>query len=440
MRLFATFILFTYSCFASAQSVAQLDKRFPVDETLKPICQSIELPSIMTASGNHLSAFEKEKIQIYLDYFLIKNPEGLKQAIYRQVALLKYRDNPMLALLGISISGFKGNYYNISFPVAAKYSVTMTEYVDTRMDFTTNYTCATKWMKQQSTVFPLPEEVVLAFINSPGALKRSFSRSNSKSINDIYNYLPEETRNTYFIYLALNDIYSKTNYKQDDLRKHYAERQKKIKSIAVQKMFHFNVYEMISGENSTVLKQLNPTLVSDIVPAAFTLKYTHPKVSKILDSVFFYQDSILNNPNYNASKEDTANITLTQIYYTVKKGDNLNMISAWFDIDVKKIQVWNSISGDRIEAGQVLSLWVNEEYAEDMGKISFLSLPTKNELLEHTSFVEVLKDFEYYTVKKGDSLWSISKGYRNVSADDIMKWNGISPAIEVGQKIVIKTN
>ena len=51
-------------------------------------------------------------------------------------------------------------------------------------------------------------------------------------------------------------------------------------------------------------------------------------------------------------------------------------------------------------------------------------------------------EFVYYTVKKGENLWSIAKKYPGVSNKDIMRWNGISESkvkdIRPGQKLKIK--
>jgi membrane-bound lytic murein transglycosylase D len=45
---------------------------------------------------------------------------------------------------------------------------------------------------------------------------------------------------------------------------------------------------------------------------------------------------------------------------------------------------------------------------------------------------------KYYTVKQGDSLWSIAKKYKGVTEHDLMKWNKCGPNIQPGQRLVIK--
>lgn len=58
-----------------------------------------------------------------------------------------------------------------------------------------------------------------------------------------------------------------------------------------------------------------------------------------------------------------------------------------------------------------------------------------------TTAAKPKSDFVYYTVRKGDSLWSITKKYPGVTDKEIMKINNIrSPkSLKVGQKLKIKS-
>lgn len=48
-------------------------------------------------------------------------------------------------------------------------------------------------------------------------------------------------------------------------------------------------------------------------------------------------------------------------------------------------------------------------------------------------------NYEYYTVKAGDTPYSISKKYPEITADEIMKINGITNAssLQIGQQLKI---
>jgi len=49
-------------------------------------------------------------------------------------------------------------------------------------------------------------------------------------------------------------------------------------------------------------------------------------------------------------------------------------------------------------------------------------------------------DYEFYTVRNGDTIWDIAKMFDGVSATDILKLNNISDAsrIQVGQRLRIR--
>ena len=49
-------------------------------------------------------------------------------------------------------------------------------------------------------------------------------------------------------------------------------------------------------------------------------------------------------------------------------------------------------------------------------------------------------DYEFYTVRNGDTVWDIAKKFNGVSANDILSLNNISDAsrIMVGQKLRIR--
>ena len=50
---------------------------------------------------------------------------------------------------------------------------------------------------------------------------------------------------------------------------------------------------------------------------------------------------------------------------------------------------------------------------------------------------EKKREAEYYEIKSGDTLWSIARSYPGVSADDLMRWNGIDERIQEGQVILL---
>jgi len=94
-------------------------------------------------------------------------------------------------------------------------------------------------------------------------------------------------------------------------------------------------------------------------------------------------------------------------YYKVRKGDCLSKISHRYNISVKQIKSLNNLKNNRIIVGQKLVLLVKKK-------------PAKKKLLRVSPIIE--KKSHPYTVKKGDTLSSLSKQF-NVSPEEIKKAN-----------------
>ena len=102
--------------------------------------------------------------------------------------------------------------------------------------------------------------------------------------------------------------------------------------------------------------------------------------------------------------------------YTVKKGDSLYSIAKKYNTTVNEIIKLNYLKNNNLSIGQVLR--IPETY-------------TKEEEL-------VLPNYINYTVKKGDTLYSIAKKY-NVSVDTIKKDNALtSDALSLNQNLKIR--
>ena len=99
----------------------------------------------------------------------------------------------------------------------------------------------------------------------------------------------------------------------------------------------------------------------------------------------------------------------TKITYTVKKGDVLGKIAEAHKVSVAKIKEWNKLPNNNIKIGQKLTIYTNGGPAKQ----------TSNSAASATGHTT-------YTVKSGDTFYSIAKNYPGVSAQNIMDYNGIT--------------
>ena len=119
---------------------------------------------------------------------------------------------------------------------------------------------------------------------------------------------------------------------------------------------------------------------------------------------------VLTIPTNNGTNPDN---TFT---YTVKKGDSLYSIANLYNTSVNTLINLNNLKSNSLSIGQ--KLLVPETY----------SSPT------------TIPNYTNYTVKKGDSLYSIAKNF-NISIDTIIKDNSLnSNNLSIGQNLKIRTN
>jgi LysM repeat protein len=131
-------------------------------------------------------------------------------------------------------------------------------------------------------------------------------------------------------------------------------------------------------------------------------------------------------------KDETSVNTAEDITqsYKVKKGDTLLKIAKNNSVSVKDIKELNKLKTARIKPGQILTLRRGESEEQ----------PKKHEIISaaHTEKEKAKGKTEYYTVKRGDTLSSISKKY-SISIEEIKEKNNLrSIKLKPGQQLLVK--
>ncbi len=106
--------------------------------------------------------------------------------------------------------------------------------------------------------------------------------------------------------------------------------------------------------------------------------------------------------------------------YTVKKGDTLYGISKKFNISISDLKKMNSnaIKSNKLRIGTILKIDNNKD-------------------LNKKTSQETDRPKKYHIVKKGDTIYKISKKY-SVSESDIKELNNLrSPKLKIGQKLIL---
>ena len=141
-----------------------------------------------------------------------------------------------------------------------------------------------------------------------------------------------------------------------------------------------------------------------------------------VDRDLFAEEIFLDDSSEIPNTENpNGNYNIETIYYTVKRGDTLSEIASRYGTTVQEIAKINGIqNANLIYPGQVLRITTN----------------SSNHGSETNSTGKT-----YYTIKRGDTLWGISRRY-GVSVQNIVSWNNIQNPnlIYPGQRLILYGN
>ncbi|MFH6997849.1 LysM peptidoglycan-binding domain-containing protein [Flavobacterium sp. FlaQc-57] len=139
-----------------------------------------------------------------------------------------------------------------------------------------------------------------------------------------------------------------------------------------------------------------------------------------------------------ASADDKDKNNAQSQEYVVAAGDNLGSIAKKFGTTIAELKELNSLTSNNIGLGKtiVVSKAVPEIIDESAVTTAIASNSSIDSFKKKAASPKNLG--EDYFVKKGDSLYSISKKYPGVTISDIKKWNNIKDGdIKPGMKLKI---
>jgi membrane-bound lytic murein transglycosylase D len=124
--------------------------------------------------------------------------------------------------------------------------------------------------------------------------------------------------------------------------------------------------------------------------------------------------------------------------YVVAAGDNLGSIAKKFGTTIADLKELNNLTSNNIGLGKTLVISKEIPAIEETASVNtaIASNASIDSFKKKTASAKSMSE-DYY-VKKGDSLYSISKKYPGVTISDIKKWNGIkNEDLKPGMKLKI---
>jgi len=339
------------------------------------------------------------------------------------------------------------------------YGLTINSFVDERRDPVKSTYAAAKYLKDLHEIFGSWDLAIAAYNCGPRNVSKAIYRAGGKrNYWDIYYFLPRETRGYFPAFVAA--MYFVNYHEEHNLYAKEINLPMATDTIQVNQKLHLKQVSEVLNIPMEQLEDLNPQYRKNIIPASqrsypirIPLKFTGKFIGQ-KDSIFAYKDSILLPKNVLKEPGSTQVVHhapkgKSKLYYEVKPGDNLGYIAEWYNVRASQLRYWNNIRGNIIRTGQRLVVYVPKNKVNYYKKINNLSFAEKQKRIGRSAErnnkkvkepSELDKDYIYYKVKYGDTLWDISRKYPGVTENDLKRLNNLKNArdLKVGQYLKIK--
>ena len=318
------------------------------------------------------------------------------------------------------------------------YGLSNSWYIDDRMDPNQATDAACRYLKSLYNTFGRWDLAIAAYNCGPGNVRKAIRRSGyKKDFWQIYRYLPRETRSYIPQFIAINYV---LNYAEE--HNLFPDQKSSLAlsdTIVVSQYLHLATFAHFADIALEELLDLNPSIKRGVIPEgvrSFSLKVPADRKLYInAQRVFLYDTANKvgkEELEYLARRMTGSTYGRTKNIYRVRSGDNLGSIARHYAVRVSDIQKWNHLSSTLIRTGQNLAIWTLPSYTKSNQKVYVVA----NQNQKLSSVITGTT----YQVRRGDSLWSISKN-SNVSVATIKKINKLnSNTIYPGQNLIIRSD
>lgn len=326
--------------------------------------------------------------------------------------------------------------WQFMYTTGKMYDLDVSSYVDERMDPVRSTEAAAKYLRHLYDIFEDWNLALAAYNSGPGNVNKAIRRSGGKkNYWAIRPFLPRETAGYVPSFLAMNYLFE---YAEEH---HYQPGLPAVPFLATDTIQTKNLIKLeqvakITNTDIEFLKFLNPSYKLGIIPFEKEKSYTIRLPYKAVGVFVANEDKIYDyvQKDIAASQEQLPQYykTSDKIRYRVRSGDYLGKIADRYGVRVSEIRRWNGMRSNRINIGDRLTIYPR--------KANYTHSPTRKPNNSNEVSAPKTSHKGIYTVKPGDSLWSISRQFDGVTVNDLKKINNLkNNALKPGMTLKISS-
>lgn len=394
--------------------LSQLNQKTPFNLAFNPALEKVinaylaqrkkYFPQLMARAKYYFPMFEK-----YLDQYDI--PLEMKYLAIVESAL-RPKIKSRVGATGL---------WQFMYGTGKQFGLKVSSYVDERQDPIKSTIAACQYLSELFQIFGDWDLTLAAYNSGPGNVTKAIKRSGGyKNYWNIRSFLPMETAGYVPAFYATMYVFEfASEHKIYPMVPKFFDFE--TDTLQVKRTVGFDQISEVIDIDENILSFLNPSYKLEIIPYVdhrnYTLRLPKNKIIEFLDK----EEAL-----YALADEDEAKREKPlpryfemdkRIRYRVKNGDYLGKIADKYGVRIRDVKKWNSLKNNHLYIGQRLYIFPK--------KIRVMSHKSASKSNNVSGNSKKKGSFETYIVQKGDSLWTISRKFENVSVEDVKKWNNI---------------
>jgi membrane-bound lytic murein transglycosylase D len=335
--------------------------------------------------------------------------------------------------------------WQFMYPTGKMYGLNVSSYVDERCDPYKATIAAAEYLKSLYNMFNDWQMVLAAYNAGPGTISKAIRRSGGKKTYwEIRPYLPTETQGYVPAFIAAN--YVMTHGAEHNIyaavpRKTYFE----VDTVVVKEQMSFDQISQALDISAEEILYFNPQYRKNIIPSGGNaMCLPKNKIGVFLTNEQAIYAAIMAQQKEGDVVESLAEVKKT---HTVKYGEKLSTIARKYSVTVADLKSWNYVGKKGLKPGKRLVVYVRENSKkpkelevkpENKIEQNLAATKTTDQTLTAENTSSDKTNYLMHKVKKGESLFSISKKYR-IDTKTLRELNGLSgSALSPGNLLKIK--